>query len=386
MARSSSTLLGRMVRRFWAPILGLWVLTTLTLMAMAYTGINASYTATALLIVRSMTPSVFDMRAALANFGKLVTSPNVLVDTLAAHRELVASEALQGSSRRNAEMRRLLEVEIRFRRETNLVSVSMTAADRKEAVSLVETMAGAYLKIGNRWSAEESQTNIERLQVEENELKNEIARKRASLRNLVERLGAADASSLSDQGRVRLDRYNSYLSRLENVRRDRIKAESALEAAQLMVGRGGKASKEIEDHLAKLEAKAATAQTLECKVAEDLRTLELENTEPGGESLEALFAMAELDQDERLLMEIQGQIRQFEFDFCGPSMVERANHRVRVDPGPNKQMSAQKITALALSPLGALLLVWPLFLAMQWHIDQTISQQTTTPEDPPGPA
>jgi polysaccharide biosynthesis transport protein len=441
-------LIWRAARRHWWQILVLWFLLSAGLMALAYTRIKTNHTATALLIIRSTTPRIFDMNSSgvgdLSRYQKtqveLVTSPDVLADTLVTHPDLAALNVFQGSPDPEAEIRRLLQVEIR--KDTNLIAVSMTAEDRKEAVLVVEKVVEAYLKIANRWSAEESQTHITRLQKEANKLNNEITQKRATLRNLVERLGNVDPTQLKDQGRVSLERYNNYLSNLDMAKLRRIELESKWESAKLRAGRvaapapqqmsaetvkqmfynhprvievvkdrdkvkqrhedakrivaKGRSDPALKHHqdnlaalegqikdlwkelgpslqksvdvapddndklVAELEAEVSTAKTMENALYEELHRMEVENKQSGGEALEALFARAELDKDGGLLMQIQGQIRQFEFDATGPAKVEQANKLIRVDPSTNKRMKV-----MAATPAGVLGVLLALFVLVE---------------------
>src|SRR5690348_3283017 len=57
----SAKIVWRAARRHWWQILFLWIVLSAGLMTLAYLKIKTSYTATALLIVRSTTPRIFEI-------------------------------------------------------------------------------------------------------------------------------------------------------------------------------------------------------------------------------------------------------------------------------------------------------------------------------------
>lgn len=440
----------RAARRHWWQILMLWILLSAGLMALAYTKIKTSYTATAMLIVRSTTPRIFDLgNSGIGDFGRyqktqveLVTSSDVLGDTLAKHPELGALEALRGLSDPEAEVRRLLHVQIRP--DTNLINVAMTSENREEAKQIVDAVVEAYLKAANTWANDESHQQIKRLQDEEQRLKNQIGAKRTALTNLVADLGDPDPNALRDQGKVSMERFQNYLANWDAVRLERIHLESELESARVLAGRvvarvsqqlspeqvrrlfyehprvakvaedraraqeqldrakrlvrpgrpdpavieAGRRVKDLDKRLGQLwaelgpelqktvaeapdenekavqelEAKVAAAKTMEDSLYDMIKTIEIDNKQNGTEALELSFQKAELDKDDRLLLQIQGQIQQLEFDAKGPARIERANINTRIDPSTNKRLKV-----MAATPVGVLAVLLAMFVLVEVH-------------------
>jgi capsular exopolysaccharide synthesis family protein len=233
----------RAARRHWWQILVLWILLSGGLMALAYVKIKANYTATALLEVKSTTLRIFDtLSTAGGDFGRyqktqveLVTSPDVLGVALSKHPELAALESLRGVNDPEAEIRRLLLVQIRP--DTNLITVSMASEDKTEAVSIVDAVVAAYLAANQNWAGEETRIQIKRLLEESRRLDIENASKRTTLLNLARKIGTVDPVALRDQGRVSLERFQNYLANLDAVRLERLHLESELESARLRAGR-----------------------------------------------------------------------------------------------------------------------------------------------------
>jgi uncharacterized protein involved in exopolysaccharide biosynthesis len=100
-----------------------------------------------------------------------------------------------------------------------------------------------------------------------------------------------------------------------------------------------------------LEAQVAAAKSSESALYETLKLMEIENKTQGGEALEVSFANAELGNAERLLLSIQGHVQQLEYETRGPTRVDKANTRTRVDPKndhPWALMAAIPFVALGL--------------------------------------
>jgi capsular exopolysaccharide synthesis family protein len=233
----------RAARRHWWLILVLWALFSGGLMALAYIKIKTAYTATALLEVKSTTLRIFDtLSTGVGDFGRyqktqveLVTSPDVLGVALSKHPELAVHESLRGSSDPEAEIRRLLQVQIRP--DTNLITVSMVSEDKQEAVEIVDAVVEAYLAAAHGWSGQESRIQTQRLKEEAQKLDISITSKRTALHNLVKKIGNIDPAQLRDQGKVSLERFQNYLANWDAVRLERIHLESDLESARLRAGR-----------------------------------------------------------------------------------------------------------------------------------------------------
>jgi polysaccharide biosynthesis transport protein len=435
----------RAARRHWWQILLLWSLLSGALVALAAARIKTSYDATSWLIVRTSTPRIFDQNSSTADFGRyqktqvdLVTSPDVLGDTLARHPEIAALPLLHGSDDPEAEIRRLLRVAIRP--DTNLITVSLSSEDKDEAVAIVDAVVEAYLLAANDWVAQETKEQITRLNEEARKIKVEIDAKRANLRRLVLSAGSVDAGQLKDQGKVSLERFQTFLSRSDEMRFRRIDLEAQLESARMragkMVARGPQSGpdqvkqafyahpevtaladqreraeaaqakakrlakspsdpsrvqtaarvKELDEKINKLwvrlgphlqrdmgeqldetdkvlqdlETQVAAAKSSESALYETLKLIEIENKTQGGEALEVSFANAELGNAEHLLLSIQRQVQQLEYETKGPARVEKANNRTRVDPSTNKRMKI-----MAATPFGVLAVVLALFVLVE---------------------
>jgi capsular exopolysaccharide synthesis family protein len=439
----------RAARRHWWQILVLWILLSGGLMALAYVKIKASYTATSLLEVKSTTLRIFDtLSTAGGDFGRyqktqveLVTSPDVLGVALSKHPELAALESLRGASDPEAEIRRLLQVQIRP--DTNLITVSMASEDRNEAVSIVDAVVAAYLAANQNWSGQETTIQIKRLKEETQKLETENSKNRATLINLVKRIGTVDPNALRDQGKVSLERFQNYLANLDAVRLERVHLESELESARLRAGRvvakmpaqqmgqdqvqrlffmdprvaqlvqekekaqqkleaakrvvksgrdpsvtqAEKQVKEIQNKIQQhwvqmkpmlqqtaavdapdendravqeLETKVASVKNTENALHEELKRMEIDNKQTGSDELELNFAKAGLEKDEHLLMTIQAQIQQMEFEATGPEKVVKANVRTQVVPSANKRNKV-----MAGTPVGVLVILLAMFVLVE---------------------
>jgi hypothetical protein len=97
--------------------------------------------------------------------------------------------------------------------------------------------------------------------------------------------------------------------------------------------------------------------------AEIIKSLEIQSTRTGPETLDITFAKAEVERDKKLYMSIQDQIKQVQFDDAGPARVDMANHRIRVDPTtPN--WKTPLMVAFPFADLG-LLFTW--FFLLEWR-------------------
>jgi polysaccharide biosynthesis transport protein len=416
----------RAARRHWWQILVLWTVLSAGLLGLAYTKIKTSFDATAWLIVRPSTPRIFEQTSSMGDFGRyqktqvdLVTSPDVLGDTLTRHPELAALPLLRGSDDPEAEIRRMLKVQIRP--DTNLITVSLSSEDKTEAVAIVDAVVEAYLKAANNWATTESQEQIARLEEEARKLKVEIDGKKTKLRNLVASLGTIDLNLLKDQGRVSLERFQGFLragrmvakapqqAGQEQINRAfynnpqvvalvsaRKNAQKKLESTQRLARSPSDPStvaarkqvKEMDEEIGKLwrdmqpqlqkdlvadatvdendkavqelESQVVVAKNTENALYETMKAMEVENKTIGGEALDVQFARAELDKDEKLVMSIQGHIAQLVYDAKGPSAIAKANQRTRVDPSTNKRLKV-----MAATPFGVLAVVLALFVLVE---------------------
>jgi polysaccharide biosynthesis transport protein len=232
----------RAARRHWWKILVLWGLLSGGLMFLAYHKINISYEATALLIVRSTAPPIYEPGTMVADIGRfqktqvdLVTSSDVLADTLATHPDLTKLPLLQESEDPEADIRKALRVQIRP--ETSLITVSLSSEDRKEAVDIVDDVVEAYLKSARNWADDESREQIKRLKDERDKIKKDIEDKKTKLAGLIKSRGIIDMAELKDQGKLSLERFQSYLANWDGIRWQRISLEAELEVAKLRAGR-----------------------------------------------------------------------------------------------------------------------------------------------------
>jgi hypothetical protein len=222
----------RAARRHWWQILVLWTVLSAGLLALAYTKIQTSYEATSWLIVRSSTPRIFEQSSnMMGDFNRyqrtqvdLVTSSDVLGDTLTRHPELAALPLLRGSEDPESDIRRLLRVQIRP--DTNLITVGASSENKNEAVIIVDAVVEAYLKAANNWSSSESNDQIERLNEEARKLKIEIDGKKKKIKHLAQLLGNVDPTVLKDQGKMSLERFQQFLNVCDNARIRRMELES----------------------------------------------------------------------------------------------------------------------------------------------------------------
>lgn len=444
----SAKVVWRAARRHWWRILLLWGLVSTGLVALAYNKIKTSYDATVWLIVRTTTTRLFDQATSQNDLGRfqktqveLATSPDVLSDTLASHPELARLPMLQGIDDPEGEIRRAVHVAIRP--DTSLITVSTSSEDSQEAKQVVDAVVESYLKAANTWASEESQEQINRLNDEKRKLDKEIRAKRTKLQNLVKETGTADLEAVRDQGKLSLERFQSYLGQYDNVRLNRIDLESKLEVARLRQGKvvaklpqqqmnrdqlvqqfyadpqvaalqaqkadaeeklervkrlarkesdpsramAEKRIKDLEKKITKLwqekapalqrtmvqetqaeedkaiqelQAEVDAAKSTEDQLSKMLTTIEVQTKDAGGNALQLEFAKAELDKDERLLITIQNQINQIEFDSKGPERVARANTRTSVTPSSNKRLKV-----MAATPVGVLVVVLALFVLVE---------------------
>ena len=232
----------RAARRHWWQILLLWSVLSAGLLALAYTMIKTSYDATSWLIVRTSTPRIFEQSSSIGDFGRyqktqvdLVTSPDVLSDTLARNPGLVALPLLRGTNDPEAELRRQLRVQIRP--DTNLIMVSLSSEDKREAGLIVDAVVESYLMAAKNWASDESMQQIARLKEEERKLEVEIKAKKTKLQTLVETLGNIDPAQLKDQAKISVERFQRFQDSLDGAKLERIRLESELEAARLRANR-----------------------------------------------------------------------------------------------------------------------------------------------------
>jgi succinoglycan biosynthesis transport protein ExoP len=235
----------RAARRHWWQILLLWTTLSGGLMYLAYDKIKTSYTATVWLIVRSNSPRIFagDQGGGgsdnLTRYQKtqveLVTSPDVLGNTLAKHPDLTKQPILRGSDDPEAEIRKALSVTVKV--DTSLITVAMSSEDPAEAKAIVEAVAESYLAEANNWASEESRAQVERLKKEVEKLDVSVDAKQEKLRKLVQKVGNVDPSDLKDQNRLSMERFNGFVAHLDAARLQRMELESALESARVRAGR-----------------------------------------------------------------------------------------------------------------------------------------------------
>ena len=232
----------RAARRHWWQILLLWSVLSAGLLALAYTMIKTSYDATSWLIVRTSTPRIFEQSSSIGDFGRyqktqvdLVTSPDVLSDTLARNPGLAALPLLRGTNDPEAELRRQLRVQIRP--DTNLIMVSLSSEDKREAGLIVDAVVESYLMAAKNWASDESMQQIARLKEEERKLEVEIKAKKTKLHTLVETLGNIDPAQLKDQAKISVERFQRYQDSLDGAKLERIRLESELEAARARANR-----------------------------------------------------------------------------------------------------------------------------------------------------
>jgi capsular polysaccharide biosynthesis protein len=226
-----------------------WVVQVVVLELLVFFLMRTTYTATALLICRE-SPNVFggeessttrrtNLERYLSTQAELVTSSDVLAAALVKHPEMVTLPSLKGVEDPEAELRRLLNVQIRP--NTNLITVSVPSENSIEAKQIVDNVVDSYLAAAHTWADHESRDQIVRLTRETQRLENDINAKRTKLKNLQDRIGTVNPEDLRDQGRMSMERFQKQLDRLDDIRFERMRLESEVEVGRLYLRRGSDA-------------------------------------------------------------------------------------------------------------------------------------------------
>ena len=228
-------LVWRAFRRHWWQVGLLWILGSTALATMAYRRIKPTYDAMARVQVEPGEQSLYTSKSAtpleFAEFKETqvasITSPVVLSLALTEHPELFRLPMLQRTDDAESEIRRALKVVIVPK--TNLIDLSLSSLDPAEPAIIVNAVLSAYLKYASTTSNQDIERRIEQLKADRDKRIRDLDMKRAELRRVSERIGAADEAGVKDRNQITSDDYRVWSDRLSQVEIDRIAAEAGLE-------------------------------------------------------------------------------------------------------------------------------------------------------------
>lgn len=226
-------------RRSLRALLAAWILLSAAGIVTYLCLPRVHYEAKVWLVVRNRSLPVYGLQPSSAEGQgrflqtqiRLVTSPDVLSDTLASHPELARLPMLLNAQDPETRIRNAIVVETPP--GTNLMTVSVASRAVFEGKAIADAVVESYLKAANTWATEEAQEQVKRLSEEKRRLVKEIEVRRIGLENHFRSLEAAqyDLSQMSSE------RFSRLLQELDAVRLRRLRLESQLEAARVGAGK-----------------------------------------------------------------------------------------------------------------------------------------------------
>ena len=235
--------IARALKRHWWRILAVWAVASAGLGYLAYTKIRPSFEATSWLQVEPPAREILVQSRNGVDFGPyldtqvlLITSPEVL------------AKAIRDEDIANLpKVRASLDPEVDFRKEiavavpqkgTHLIKVQMNGENPSEVAAIVNAVVKAYLAKTKSWTDDASREQIEGLQKLESELKTNVERLQAKVRDLAKQAGEAPdvPGGKGEDGKeggafkyqLTMDEYRHLNTELARLKIDRYKAEVAV--------------------------------------------------------------------------------------------------------------------------------------------------------------
>ena len=388
------------------PLVVVWGLISSVLIGWALHGNQAVAEATAFLIVHEAAPRLYEegsgeesgaFRRFQQTEAALVTTHEVLNIALAEHPELVEYPLLARA--RDDELALREAIRVRVPPGSNLIEVSISSQDPAEAEVLVEAVVNAAVEAAQDRSSFEAAEMIGELVDDANTLELRTAVGRAELRTLVADLGASDPEALEGWSQATLERLRETIAARDQARRERIRLETAIRAAQIQASRSEGPSSSIRrvarlnlpwdretdfvqaspGHPPDLEPRLAEARDREARLEDLLEQRRGEREAAGDRALDLAYARTELEADEANLRRLHDAINRIDLESRTLGRLARTEKRTQVvllDPDSGRMPVAFAVS----TGLGALM-----YLAF-WLGERTgrISQAPTS-EDSAAP-
>jgi capsular exopolysaccharide synthesis family protein len=223
----------RAIRRHWWQAATLWVISSVGLMALAFTNIKPTYFSFALLRVEPPRANIFGPTTTLPvqqikrTHMQLIKAPDVLSDAVSEHPEIVRLPEIEDSPSPEYIIEKKLSVIDRL--DSELIEVQMVGSSPESTTEIVNAVVNSYLKQAGRWANETTTTQIGKLTRELEKRQKEVEDLRRNIQLLGNELGAADPELIKDRSRVDLAEYDRMSQALSNIEFERISSESKVD-------------------------------------------------------------------------------------------------------------------------------------------------------------
>jgi polysaccharide biosynthesis transport protein len=223
----------RAIRRHWWQAATLWLISSVGLMALAFTNIKPTYFSFALLRVEPPRANIFGPTTTLPvqqikrTHMQLIKAPDVLSDAVSEHPEIVRLPEIEDSPSPEYIIEKKLSVIDRL--DSELIEVQMVGSSPESTTEIVNAVVNSYLKQAGRWANETTTTQIGKLTRELEKRQKEVEDLRRNIQLLGNELGAADPELIKDRSRVDLAEYDRMSQALSNIEFERISSESKVD-------------------------------------------------------------------------------------------------------------------------------------------------------------
>lgn len=223
----------RAILRHWWQAATLWVISSVGLMALAFTNIKPTYFSFALLRVEPPRANIFGPTTTLPvqqikrTHMQLIKAPDVLSDAVSEHPEIVRLPEIEDSPSPEYIIEKKLSVIDRL--DSELIEVQMVGSSPESTTEIVNAVVNSYLKQAGRWANETTTTQIGKLTRELEKRQKEVEDLRRNIQLLGNELGAADPELIKDRSRVDLAEYDRMSQALSNIEFERISSESKVD-------------------------------------------------------------------------------------------------------------------------------------------------------------
>ncbi len=236
--RVSFRLVSRALRRFWWQTILVWLVGSISLMALAYAKINPTFDAASQVRIEVERDNVLatlsgpiDLSQYMQTQVAKITSPTILGSALVETPKLRTYPLLQGAEEPEAELRSALRVAIVPR--TNLIQVEMSSAIPAESADMVNAVVKAYLDHSQLFNDETTQKQIKRYQSIRDSQRIVVDKQRKVIEDLNQAIDVADEIGARDRNSTSIEAYRRWNEQLTEVEIRVIAAENKLNELRL---------------------------------------------------------------------------------------------------------------------------------------------------------